>query len=218
MKNTWLFLSKLSKNNNREWFEKNKPTYLAAKDEFEDFVASVLQETIKFQPDYAHLEARKLIFRIYRDVRFSKDKKPYKTNMGAGFSPGGKLIQEPGYYLHIEPGNKSFIAGGLYMPEPPLLAKVRQEIDYNGDKLKKIFARAEFKKAVAGWDDFDKLKKVPKGYDAEHPLAEWLKLKSFVVTCKLTDKQVTAPGFAKEAAKTFKLIKPLNDFLKLAIA
>ncbi len=218
MNNVLLFLSKLSRNNNRDWFEKNKPAYLAAKDEFENFVAAVLRETLKFQPDYAHLEARKLIFRIYRDVRFSKDKKPYKTNMGAGFSPGGKLIQEPGYYLHIEPGNKSFIAAGLYMPEPPLLAKVRQEIDYNGDKLKKIFSRADFKKIVGGWDEFDKLKKVPKGYDPAHPLAEWLKLKSFVVTCKLTDKQVTGAAFAKDVARVFKTIRPLNEFLKEAIA
>lgn len=218
MNNVLLFLSKLTKNNHREWFEKNKPAYLAAKEEFETMVAAVLRETVKFQPDYAHLEARKLIFRIYRDVRFSKDKKPYKTNMGAGFSPGGKLIQEPGYYLHIEPGNKSFIAGGLYMPEPPLLANVRQEIDYNGEKLKKIFSKADFKKTMGGWDETDKLKKIPKGYAPDHPLAEWLKLKSFVVGCKLTDNQVTRPGFAKEAAKVFKTIKPLNEFLKEAIA
>ncbi len=218
MKQVLTFLTKLSRNNNREWFEKNKASYIVAKDDFEEFIGEVLNETLKFEPGYSHLQPKKLIFRIYRDVRFSKDKRPYKTNMGAGFSPGGKLIQEPGYYLHIEPGNKSFIAGGLYMPESAVLSKVRQEIDYNGDRLKKIFAQPAFKKNFGGWDDFDKLKKVPKGYDSEHPLGEWLKLKSFIVTRQLSDKQVSEKGFVKLAAATFKGIKPLNDFLKEAIA
>src|SRR6478735_6405172 len=111
------FLKALSKNNNRDWFEKNKGEYLLAKEHFEKFVTGLLHETIKFQPALKGLDPKKLTFRIYRDVRFSKDKKPYKTNMGASFSATGKGMGRPGYYLHIEPGNKSFIAGGLYMPE-----------------------------------------------------------------------------------------------------
>src|SRR5258707_9314496 len=131
------FLRSLSKNNNREWFEKNKTTYLQAKDAFDQFLETLLEELTKFEDGLAGLNPRKLGFRIYRDVRFSKDKRPYKINMGAGFSPGGKMMQEPGYYIHIEPG-KSFIAGGMYMPEPENLSKIRQEIDYNPKALLKV--------------------------------------------------------------------------------
>src|SRR4051812_8843084 len=125
------FLKDISKNNDRVWFEKNKDRYLAAKEGFETFIAALLAEFTKFDGSLGGLNAKKLPFRIYRDVRFSKDKSPYKTNMGAGFSPNGKLVQEPGYYMHIEPGNKSFIAGGIYMPDATNLGKIRQEIDYN---------------------------------------------------------------------------------------
>ena len=122
------FLQRLAKNNNRGWFEKNKPTYLQAKESFDQFLEKLLRELINVEEGLAGLNPKKLAFRIYRDVRFSKDKRPYKVNMGAGFSPGGKMIQEPGYYLHIEPGNKSLLAGGLYMPDAGNLAKIRQEI------------------------------------------------------------------------------------------
>lgn len=212
------FLSQLARHNNRDWFEKNKGAYQQAREEFEQLVANILVGVQKFEPAYAHLEAKKLIFRIYRDVRFSKDKNPYKTNMGAGFSPAGKMIQEPGYYLHIEPGNKSFIASGLYMPGPDLLAKVRQEIDYNGAHLAKVFKSAAFRKYFSGWDESDKLKRVPKGYAPDHPQAEVLKLKSFVVTCPLRDSEVKDPAFARKATAIFKAARPLNDFLKEALA
>jgi uncharacterized protein (TIGR02453 family) len=125
------FLKDIAKNNDREWFEKNKAKYLEAKNGFDEFLADLLPELIKFDESIATLNPKKLAFRIYRDVRFSKDKKPYKVNMGAGISPNGKLIQEPGYYIHIQPGNKSFVAGGIYMPDAGNLAKIRQEIDYN---------------------------------------------------------------------------------------
>src|SRR4051812_38615262 len=120
------FLKAVGKNNNREWFEKNKPTYLKAKDGFDDFLESLHKDLVKFDDSLANMNPRKAAFRIYRDVRFSKDKRPYKTNMGAGFSQHGKMEQEPGYYMHVEPG-KSFVAGGLYMPSPENLAKIRQE-------------------------------------------------------------------------------------------
>lgn len=212
------FLQSLSKNNDRTWFEKNKGTYLQAKENFDAFVSSFLNELIKFNPDMAGLNPKKLAFRIYRDVRFSKDKKPYKTNMGAGFSPGGKMIQEPGYYLHIEPGNKSFIAGGLYMPDPANLGKIRQEIDYSGERLEKILKDKKFTKWFKGFDDFDKLKTVPKGYAKDHPRLDWLKHKSFIVSHPFTDKEVTEKGFLKNITNASLAMKPLNEFLKEAIA
>lgn len=212
------FLQSLSKNNDRTWFEKNKGTYLQAKENFDAFVSAFLNELIKFNPDMAGLNPKKLAFRIYRDVRFSKDKKPYKTNMGAGFSPGGKMIQEPGYYLHIEPGNKSFIAGGLYMPDQGNLGKIRQEIDYTGERLEKILKDKKFTKWFKGFDDFDKLKTVPKGYPKDHPRLDWLKHKSFIVSHPFTDTEVKEKSFLKSIANASLAMKPLNEFLKEAIA
>jgi uncharacterized protein (TIGR02453 family) len=210
------FLKDIKKNNDRAWFEKNKSRYLEAKQSFEDFVAALLAEFSKFDTSVGGLDPKKLPFRIYRDVRFSKDKSPYKTNMGAGFSPNGKLVQEPGYYVHIEPGNKSFVAGGIYMPDATNLAKIRQEIDYNSDKLKKIMSVTSFKNSFDGFDEFDKLKTMPKGYPKDHPQIELLKLKSFIVSHSFTDKEVMDVKFVKNVATYAKAIKPLNDFIKEA--
>lgn len=212
------FLKALAKNNNREWFEKNKAKYLTAKQNFEEVVAAVLTELSKFEKDYSGLDAKKLPFRIYRDVRFSKDKRPYKTNMGAGFSPNGRLIQEPGYYLHLQPGNKSFLAGGIYMPDAANLARIRQEIDYNPERLRKIMSAAKFRRLFRDFDDFDKLKTAPKGYPKDHPQIEWLKLKSFIVEMPFTDRQVTDKKFTSMVTAGCKAIKPLNDYLRDAIA
>ena len=211
------FLKDIARNNNREWFEKNKPRYLEVKEKYEDFLESFHKELVKFDDGLAGLNPRKLGFRIYRDVRFSKDKRPYKVNMGAGFSPGGKMMQEPGYYIHIEPG-KSFVAGGMYMPTPENLAKIRQEIDYNSKSILKILNDKSFKKLFDGLDDFDKLKTMPKGYPKDHPQIELLKHKSYIVSHSLTDKEVTDKKFVATVAAACKQIKKLNDFLSSAIA
>jgi len=212
------FLQRLAKNNNRAWFEKNKPVYLEAKEGFDQFLEKLLEELIQLDEGLAGLNPKKLAFRIYRDVRFSKDKKPYKVNLGAGFSPGGKMIQEPGYYLHIEPGNKSFLAGGLYMPDADNMTKIRQEIDYNTENLLRILNDRKFRKLFPTLDAFDKLKTAPKGYPRDHPHIELLKHKSFIVSHAFTDKEVKGKKFVKQVAATAKVIKPLNDFLKDAIA
>ena len=138
--------------------------------------------------------------------------------MGAGFSPNGKLVEEPGYYLHLEPGNKSFIAGGIYMPNAENLSKIRQEIDYSSEALKKILNAKKFRDMFAGFDDFDSLKTAPKGYPKDHPHIEWLKLKSFIVSLPLTDKQVMDKKYISDVVRACKTIKPLNDFLREAIA
>jgi uncharacterized protein (TIGR02453 family) len=211
------FLKDIKKNNNRDWFEKNKQRYLDVKDFFEGFVGKTLDEVIKFDKSMASLEPKKMTFRIYRDVRFSKDKRPYKTNMGASFSAAGKGMGIPGYYLHIEPGNKSFIAAGLFMPEPEKLAKVRQEIDYNSDRLTKIMKDKKFRKYYSDFWDGDALKTAPKGYAKDHPHLKWLKLKSFIVEHNFTDKQVLDKKFYKTFADAAKASKPLDDFLREAI-
>lgn len=212
------FLKDLARHNDRDWFEKNRHRYLEAKLGFEGLVEEVLKELIKFDGGLAGLNPKKLPFRIFRDVRFSKDKRPYKTNMGAGFSPNGRLIQEPGYYLHIEPGNKSFVAGGIYMPDATNLSKIRQEIDYNPEGLKKVLKGKKFRALFDGFDDFDKLKTAPKGYPKEHPEIEWLKLKSFIATKPFTDTEVADKKFAAKAGAVCREIKPLNDFIREAIA
>jgi uncharacterized protein (TIGR02453 family) len=211
------FLKAIAKNNNREWFEKNKPKYITAKTHFEDFLEAFHKELVKFDESLAGLNPRKLGFRIYRDVRFSKDKRPYKVNMGAGFSEHGKMEQEPGYYIHIEPG-KSFIAGGFYMPDSEKLSKIRQEIDYNTKDFLKILNDKKFKKNFPSLDDFDKLKTAPKGYPKDHPHIDLLKHKSYIVSHPFTDKEVLDKKFARNAAEIAKQIKTLNDFLKQAVA
>lgn len=212
------FLKDLAKNNNREWFEKNKPKYLEAKQSFESFLEAYHKEMVKFDESLGGLNPRKMGFRIYRDVRFSKDKRPYKVNMGAGFSPNGKMEQEPGYYLHLEPNNKSFVAGGIYMPNPENLAKIRQEIDYNADKLLKIFKDKKFKKYFSELDDFDKLKTAPKGYPKDHQHIKLLQHKSFIVSQPFTDTQVMDKKFVRNVAEVCRSIKMLNDYLNEAIA
>ena len=137
--------------------------------------------------------------------------------MVAGFSPNGKLVQEPGYYLHIEP-SRCFLAAGIYMPDPANLSKIRQEIDYNGDKLEKIMKDRKFKKWFRDFSEFDKLKTVPKGYAKDHPRLDWLKHKTFIVSHNFKDTEVKDKKFLKQLAAASLAMKPLNEFLKEAIA
>src|SRR5688500_18056362 len=165
------FLKKVSRNNNREWFEKNKETYLAIKTDFEEFITDLYSHLLLFDESLAGQDPKKFVFRIYRDVRFSKDKKPYKTFMSAGISPSGKGMGKPGYYIQLEPGDKSFVCTGLYSPIPDVLNKIRQEIDYNSELLEKVFNEKSFKKNFADFWQGDSLKTAPKGYAKDHPHA-----------------------------------------------
>lgn len=211
------FLKDLAKNNDKAWFEKNKPRYLDAKAEFEEIITCLFDDMLKIDPTLTGLEPKKLIFRIYRDVRFSKDKRPYKTNMGAAFSATGKGLGRPGYYFHIEPGNKSFIGAGLYMPEADVLAKVRQEIDYNGKQLGKVMKAKNFRAYFDDFWDGDKLKTMPKGYSKEHTFIEWLKLKSFIVTHEFKDTEVKDKLFLKKVVAAYKGALPMNNFFREAL-
>lgn len=211
------FLKKLSRNNNREWFEKNKPHYLEIKEEFELFVTDVLHEMVNFDEALAGLNPKKLIFRIYRDVRFSKDKTPYKTNISAGISPEGKGMGLPGYYFQVAPGD-SFVAAGMYHPSPENLVKIRQEIDYNGNQLDALLKEKKFKKTYGAFWDEEKLKTTPKGYEASHPHVEYLKLKNFIVTRAFTDAQVMDKKFQKNLLEAMRTAKPMNDFLRAGLS
>lgn len=213
MENVLTFLKKLARNNNREWFEKNKSQYLEVKEYWDDFAAKLFDEVTHFDDSIAGQDPKKLTFRIYRDVRFSKDKTPYKKNMSAAFSPSGKGMGTPGYYFHIQPGNESFIAIGQFQPDAGRLAAIRQEIDYNGERLEKVFKDKAFKKHFGDFWDEDALKTMPKGYDKEHKHARWLRLKSFIVTHEFTDAEVLNKNFMKQFVSMAKTGKPLKDFL-----
>lgn len=209
---TLQFLRNLEKNNNREWFNENKTLYQEAQQDVISFVEKLMEEMADFDEEIGKLEAKKSVFRIYRDTRFSKDKTPYKTNFGAGLGMGkGNKIS--GYYLHIEPG-KSFLAGGVYKPEPSVLKTIRQEISAFGDEFKAILEQDEFRNYFRGLSVEDKLKKVPQGFEKDDKMAEYLKLKHFIVTHPISDEQLLSENAVKEFTKIFKAMKPLNDFLQ----
>ncbi len=213
MESTLKFLTQLAKNNNKEWFDTNRKTYDGIKVEFATLVQSVIDKNTLFDNDLKGLEPKQCIFRINKDVRFSKDKSPYKTTIGASINPGGKKSMIAGYYLHIEP-NKSFLAGGCYMPMPETLAAIRQEIDYNTTDFKKIISAKDFKTYFKELSQDDKLKTAPKGYDKNHADISLLQHKHFVVAHNLTDEQVCNKNFAAYASKVFKAMLPLNEFLR----
>jgi uncharacterized protein (TIGR02453 family) len=210
---TLQFLKNLKKNNNKPWFDDHRKEYENAKTDFHQLISAIIAGIGKFDAPLSALTAKDCTFRINRDVRFSKDKSPYKTNMGASFNMGGKKLQSAGYYFHVEPG-KSFIGGGLYMPMPPLLAKVRQEIDYNFDDWKKIVENKTFATIFKkGVDGIDYLVRPPKGYEETNPAISYLKMKNFIVSKPLTDKDLVDKKLSNEILKTFKAMKPFINFL-----
>ncbi|MEP6583127.1 MAG: DUF2461 domain-containing protein, partial [Ginsengibacter sp.] len=165
------------------------------------------------------LDVKNCTFRINRDIRFSKDKTPYKSNMGAYFSKGGKKSVFAGYYFHLEPGNKSFAGGGLWMPGPQELQKLRQEVDYCFPEFKNILGRSSFMNHFdgLGMNKNEMLVNVPKGYDRDNPASDFLKLKSFVATRNFPDSFFKVPSFAKEVSKAFKALMPLIKFMNRAL-
>lgn len=217
-KKTFTFLKELKNNNNREWFLENKPRYETAKKEFEVFIDALIIEISKFDPSIGHHTGKDCIFRIYRDVRFSKDKSPYKTHLGAHITAAAKrseIHSRAGYYIHIGPG-ESMLAGGAYMPQGPWLKAIRKEIDYNADDLKKILNGVAFKKYF-GEMEGEKLKKAPQGFTPDHPEIELLKYKSFLGSHKVNDSEVNADGFLKHATEVFKALFPFDQFLNKAM-
>ena len=208
------FLSELKKHNEREWFIKNRPRYIEAKANFESFVQEVINEIIRFDPILKGLEVSSCTYRINRDIRFSNDKTIYKTHLGAFIVRGGKKNGDKyaGYYVHVEPGNNSMIAGGAYMPPMPWLTAIRDKIDQQGDVLLKIINRKDFLKNF-GKLEGEKLKSAPKGFQKDHPLIELLKLKSYLVVKMISDKEVVNNKCFDNIISCSKAMKPLNDFL-----
>ena len=215
MKEILDFLSELKDHNTREWMEANKKTYHYARDSFKDVVKDVLQGISKFDPSVDGLEPKDCIFRLNRDIRFSKDKSPYKLNFGAAMGRGGRKSEYAGYYLHVMPGN-NFIGGGIYMPQAEVLRKIRQEIDYNAEDLLKVIADKNFKK-VFGDIQGDALKTAPKGYPKDHPHINLIKQKSFIFLNTVSDSEVKKSDFVESTAAKYQTLKPFLDFLNTAM-
>lgn len=213
-KSTLTFLSDLRRNNDREWFSSNRSRYIEAKANFESFVQAVIDEIVKFDPILTGLEAKSCTYRINRDIRFSNDKTIYKTHMGAFIVKGGKKNGDryAGYYVHAEPGNHSMIAGGAYIPPMPWLTSIREKIDENGDKFIKILNNKDFKKYF-GEIEGEKLKSAPKGFTRDHPNIELLRMKSFLASRIISDKEIVSDSVFDFIIKASKAMKPLNDFL-----
>ncbi|TSA28953.1 MAG: DUF2461 domain-containing protein [Bacteroidetes bacterium] len=210
------FLKELEKNNNREWFQANKGWYDEAKLEVEKLVNTVIPDIARFDPSVNFVTARDCMFRIFRDVRFSKDKAPYKNNFGAWITKAGRKSCGPGYYIHIQP-EESLLSAGVYMPDPEKLKKIRQEIYYNIAEFKAILGIKELKKYAGGLDEMDKLKKSPKDFPADFPDLDILKNKHFTISSHLTETQLTEPGFPDFVLKVFNAMHPLNAFLGRAM-
>lgn len=215
MKQVINFLSELKQNNTREWFTANKDWYQEVKNQHEEFTAQLIKEIAAFDGDIGFLMPKDCIFRIYRDVRFSKDKDPFKTNMGAYMSRGGKNSHFSGYYLHIEPGS-SFIGGGKWMPPADILKLIRLEIYHFPEEFKSIINHPDFVSKF-GVMNGEKLKKPPKDFPPEFADVDLLKFKSYVVGMNLTDETVMSSSLLPQAIEAFRTMMPLIHFLNRAV-
>jgi uncharacterized protein (TIGR02453 family) len=209
------FLTNLRLNNNRDWFNENKAVYEKSRKIVEMFITELIGELSAFDKRITGVEARQAMFRIYRDVRFSKDKTPYKTAMGSYMAPGGRKSVYAGYYVHIEPGN-CFLAGGMYAPPADSLYKIRQEIVYKLDEYKKLISSKSFNKYF-GEVKGDKLKRPPKGFPSEFKEVELIKNKDFILVHNITDGMIVSDELLTYSVEVFKALKKYNDFLNRSL-
>jgi uncharacterized protein (TIGR02453 family) len=215
---TLKFLSQLKKNNNKPWFDAHRAQYEAAKIDFSNFIQLVIDAVQKSDTTITGLTAKDCQFRINRDVRFSKDKRPYKENFGAFICRGGKKSIYAGYYFHLAPGN-SFIGGGLWHPEPANLKKVRQEIDYNWEEFSSIIKNKNFKKIYSDLykgEDVS-LSRMPKGYEEDNAAIDYLKLKSLIAETKIADEDLTKATLHKKTIAAFEALQPLLKFINRSL-
>ena len=217
-KDSLQFLEDLKSNNNRDWFLDNKKRYEIFKKDYQQLVSDFLDAMKPLDPSLEMLEVKNCMFRINRDIRFSKDKSPYKDHIGVWLSSGAKGMNRSGYYVHIAKAG-SFIAGGLYCPEAEDLKKVRKEIAYFHEDLEEIIGSKNFQKEFGDFDRNEKnlLKNPPRGYEKEHPAIEFLKLKSFETSQKFDINEVTKEDFVAKMSEKLIVLKPLNDFINRAL-
>jgi uncharacterized protein (TIGR02453 family) len=210
------FLAELNQNNNREWFAENKEKYQHALADFEQMVNYLIAHIAEFDKDIAGLQAKDCTFRIYRDVRFSHDKSPYKNHFGAYISSkGGRKSQRAGYYIHMELGY-CMLSGGIYCPQPEVLKALRQAVYDNIEEFKGIVENPTFAKTfVIG--ETDKLKTVPRGFPKDFPDAEYLKQKHYTVAHMVSDDFFASDDSMEKSVEVFKRMQPLNKFLNYTV-
>jgi uncharacterized protein (TIGR02453 family) len=211
---TLKFLKDLKKNNNKPWFDAHRKQYETAKKNFEEFVQTLIDKHGLKDATIKEQVAKQCMFRINRDIRFSKDKTPYKSYFSASINMGGKKSIYGGYYFHLEPGG-SYVGGGVWMPLPPELKKIRQEIDYCYDEFKKITGSNKFKTVYGGLyrgDDVS-LSRVPQGFEADNPAAEDLKLKSWIAMREIKDAELTSKDLVKKSLDAFATMMPWVHFV-----
>ena len=212
------FLADLSAHNERTWFQDHKATYTQLRAQFETEVGHLFAEMREIDPVLAGPDGRQSIFRIYRDVRFSKNKDPYKTHFSAYFTASpGKDVDAPAYYFQLGPHGRTFIGAGIYQPDRAQLAAIRQEIDYNADPLQDLLAARSYQDYYAGLSG-EKLKKAPKDYPADHPAIDLLRHKSFIASQELSDETALAlPDWRGYVREAFQAAVPLCNYLREAI-
>lgn len=212
------FLNRLAANNHREWFDANRAEYSHLRTELLAATSEIIRQVLLFDPSIGPLTSNECLFRINRDVRFSNNKNPYKTHFGVFIARGGRKSPFAGYYLHLEPG-ASFIGGGVYMPMPAALKRIRQEIFYNFSQFKSIVEAPAFVKTFGTLSDMgDRLIRPPKGYDASFEGISHLMNKHFVVGHSPVEKQFTDSDLIATACQVFETMKDFNAFLNVAIS
>ncbi len=205
------FLVGIGKNNNREWFHENKIYYLAAKEEFEEFVSSLLKRMSDFE-DLGGIESKKCIYRINRDLRFTPDKTPYNSHFSALIAIDGRRTKRAPYYFKIKPDGQSVIAGGIWEGKAALINAIRQEIDYNLDEFNEIINNKKFINRFGNIEGVS-LKRSPKGYEDDHPLIRILKLKQFLVHYNIDKRIYLSSSFQDHLIESFVILKPFLDFM-----
>jgi len=205
------FLKVLRENNNREWFNDNKQLYLEAKEQFDDFVNSLIAGIGTFDASVRGLSSKNTVYRIYRDIRFSKDKTPYKKYFSAYIAPGGRKSKLAGYYIHFEPGN-CLAGGGLHNPKAEELKEVRFEIFNAAEEFKAVLENKSFEQTFGGIVG-DKLKRPPAGFPKDFPYIEWIKQKEYITFHQFEDEKTGADDLIPYLIDVFKAMKPLKDFL-----
>ena len=210
------FLKKIEQNNDREWFSENKNLYESALANVQDLVSELIKGISSFDSSIGNQEAKKCIYRIYRDVRFSPDKRPYKTHFGAYIVPGGKQSNNAGYYIHIQ-DNMSMVSGGIWCPESQLLKKIREEIYYAPEELVQIVENKEFKAAFGGLMEQDSLKKPPRNYPADFQHIKLLQYRHYCVEKFVTNADVLEEDYVKNCIKTCKIMYPFITYLNMVV-
>lgn len=205
-KSSLQYLIDLKNNNNRDWFAENKPTFIKAQDNAKALYAAI-RESLEMHDEIDKFK----LFRIYRDVRFSKDKTPYQPHFAGSFSRSGKHLRG-GYYLRIRPG-ESFLAGGFWQPEKDDLLRIRKEIEMDATEMRSILKDKDYVKYFGGRFEGEELKSAPRGFDKEHPDVDLLRKKGFIAVRNFTDAEVLDKNFMKELDKTYRALRPFFDYM-----